>query len=270
MASNGSIKHDSSHVRMLDVSSLPEGERKLGSKLAADLADRKVILGVFDEGCMGMYNAIIDDEQLNRSGFYKERLSQSALYARMQRIPHDEAQRTRVWLDDRKLHFNTGTGEATQLTDAQILQQCRMYIAALRIEDEFGCDAVGIQYQQGLKDLVPSSDLVEGLLNNPDRPPVRSEDGSRELFAGRLFLTSTKWTSVRVWMPSSRIVAGWRWDSPPPPHCMMFAGASSTVTILSGWGRSPVLLRQVILLADMPVRRAIDSQQCIFLSVAAP
>jgi L-fucose isomerase-like protein len=47
-----------------------------------------------------------------------------------------------------------------------------MYIAAVRIAHEFGCDAIGIQYQQGLKDMVPASDLVEGLLNNPDRPPV--------------------------------------------------------------------------------------------------
>ncbi len=61
----------------------------------------------------------------------------------------------------------------TELTDAQILDQCRMYIAAVRIADEFGCDAIGIQYQQGLKDLAPASDLVEGLLNNVDRPPVR-------------------------------------------------------------------------------------------------
>jgi L-fucose isomerase-like protein len=70
------------------------------------------------------------------------------------------------------------------LTDAQILDQCRMYIAVLRIADEFGCDAVGIQYQQGLKDLVPASDLAEGLLNNVDRPPAYSRDG-RELYAGR-------------------------------------------------------------------------------------
>ncbi len=48
-----------------------------------------------------------------------------------------------------------------------------MYIAALRIADDFGCDAIGIQYQQGLKDLAPASDLAEGLLNNVDRPPVR-------------------------------------------------------------------------------------------------
>ena len=27
----------------------------------------------------------------------------------------------------------------------------------------FGCDCIGIQYQQGLKDLLPASDLVEGM-----------------------------------------------------------------------------------------------------------
>jgi hypothetical protein len=55
-----------------------------------------------------------------------------------------------------------------------------MYIAAVRIADEFGCEAIGIQYQQGLKDLTPASDLVEGTLNNADRPPVTRE-GSREI-----------------------------------------------------------------------------------------
>ena len=58
-----------------------------------------------------------------------------------------------------------------------------MYIAALRIADEFGCDAIGIQYQQGLKDMAPASDLVEGLLNNVDRPPVFDAQG-KELYAG--------------------------------------------------------------------------------------
>jgi hypothetical protein len=59
-----------------------------------------------------------------------------------------------------------------------------MYIAAVRIADDFGCDLIGIQYQQGLKDLLPASDLVEGTLNNADRPPVRSRDGRRILFDG--------------------------------------------------------------------------------------
>jgi len=48
----------------------------------------------------------------------------------------------------------------------------------VRIADDFGCSLIGIQYQQGLKDLLPASDLVEGMLNNADRPPVYSRDGS--------------------------------------------------------------------------------------------
>jgi L-fucose isomerase-like protein len=81
--------------------------------------------------------------------------------------------------------FHTGTDEATELTDAQLTSQFKMYIATLRMSDDFGLDAVGIQYQQGLKDTVPASDLAEGLLNNVDRPPVLSRDGARELYAGR-------------------------------------------------------------------------------------
>jgi hypothetical protein len=57
-----------------------------------------------------------------------------------------------------------------------------MYVAALRLADEFGCSTIGIQYQQGLKDLAPASDLVEGLLNNVDRPPVKAGGSSRVLF----------------------------------------------------------------------------------------
>jgi len=57
-----------------------------------------------------------------------------------------------------------------------------MYIAAVRLADEFGCAAIGIQYQQGLKDLTPASDLVEGLLNNVERPQVYHEETAKELF----------------------------------------------------------------------------------------
>jgi L-fucose isomerase-like protein len=149
-----------------------------------DLQRNKAILGVFDEGCMGMYNAIIPDELLHPMGVFKERLSQSALYAEMQRTLDHEAQSARCWLDEKGMRFLTGTNPETDLTDGQILEQCKMYIAALRIADDFGCDAIGIQYQQGLKDLAPASDLAEGLLNNVDRPPVCSRD-NRELFAGR-------------------------------------------------------------------------------------
>jgi hypothetical protein len=77
-----------------------------------------------------------------------------------------------------------GSDNETELTEQQVLAQCKMYIAAMRIADDFGCDTIGIQYQQGLKDLLPASDLVEGTLNNADRPPVRSRDGASVLREG--------------------------------------------------------------------------------------
>ena len=181
---NREIVHDTSHVRDLDVNTLPADARALGRDLAATLRRRKAILGVFDEGCMGMYNAIIDDEMLNPTGVFKERLSQSALVARMRTIRDEDATAVRRWLDDKGLRFVTGSNDATDLTDKQILEQCRMYIAAVRIAHEFGCDAIGIQYQQGLKDMAPASDLVEGLLNNTERPPVYDEAG-KELYPGQ-------------------------------------------------------------------------------------
>jgi L-fucose isomerase-like protein len=99
-------------------------------------------------------------------------------------VPDAEAQAVRSWLDDRGMTFVTGPDPERDLTDAQVLEQCKMYIAALRIANDFSCDAIGIQYQQGLKDMVPASDLVEGLLNNADRPPVMHEQTGSELYPG--------------------------------------------------------------------------------------
>ncbi len=130
-----------------------------------------------------MYNAIIPDHLLNPTGLFKERLSQSALFYEVTQTPDAEARAAYQWLLDRGMHFKLGTDEATELTDAQVLTQCKLYISAVRLADRFGCAAIGIQYQQGLKDLLPASDLAEGLLNNVERPPVRNAAGE-ELFPG--------------------------------------------------------------------------------------
>ncbi|MEP7037713.1 MAG: fucose isomerase, partial [Acidobacteriota bacterium] len=180
----GKITHDKSHVKMFDESAAPVEMIKIGKKFAREFRQKKALMGVFDEGCMGMYNAIIPDEMLHPIGIFKERLSQSTLYAKMLTVKDEEANDVCEWLNEKGLTFKYGTNEATDLTEAQILTQCKMYIAAVRLADEFGCDTIGIQYQQGLKDLVPASDLAEGLLNNVDRPPVFREDTGEELFTG--------------------------------------------------------------------------------------
>jgi hypothetical protein len=181
---DGKITHDLSHVHALDASKLPAESAELGAQLAADLKHRKAIIGIFDEGCMGMYNAIIDDEMLNPAGIFKERLSQSALVAKMRTVGQAEAETVYQWLVARGVKFDFGKDPAAELTLEQVIEQCRMYIAAVRIAKDFGCDVIGIQYQQGLKDMVPASDLAEGLLNNADRPPVFAEGTNEELYAG--------------------------------------------------------------------------------------
>lgn len=180
----GTLQHDSSHVQPIAGVRLGEEPAALGSALAKQLQHEKAIMGVFDEGCMGMFNAIIPDALLNKTGLYKERLSQSSLYYETTQVSDAEATAVRQWLGAKGMKFVTGPNDQNDLTDAQIHLQCKMYIAAVRIADDFGCATIGIQYQQGLKDLLPASDLVEGMLNNADRPPVKSRDGKRVLFDG--------------------------------------------------------------------------------------
>jgi L-fucose isomerase-like protein len=180
----GKVKHDASHVKALAKCKVPAAAAKMGRDFAKKLKHEKLIMGVFDEGCMGMYNAIVPDELLHATGIFKERLSQSALYAKMLTVKDDEARGVYDWLCKQGMTFNLGTDEATELTEKQVLLQCKMYIAAVRIAAEFGAETIGIQYQQGLKDLAPASDLVEGILNNVKRPPVYDELTGKELFKG--------------------------------------------------------------------------------------
>ena len=181
--STGSITHDYSHVRDFEASEVDAQDKLLAQQFAQTIRDEKVVMGVFDEGCMGMFNAIVPDALIHKLGIYKERLSQSTLYAKMLTIDVEEADVVLQWMLQKGMKFDWGTDPVSQLTKEQTIEQCKMYIAALRLADEFGCDTIGIQYQQGLKDLTAASDLVEGLLNNTERPPVYNDKGE-ELYAG--------------------------------------------------------------------------------------
>ena len=180
----GAVTHDQSHVKELKLLKLPLADEQFGKSAARRFRQQKAIMGIFDEGCMGMFNAIIPEELLHPTGVFKERLSQSTLYAAIQQVSDAEARGVLDWLLKKGMTFQWGKNEQNELTEAQTLQQCKMYIAAVRFADEFGCAAIGIQYQQGLKDLAPASDLAEGLLNNTDRPPVKAAKSNRVLFSG--------------------------------------------------------------------------------------
>ncbi|MFM7520128.1 MAG: fucose isomerase [Planctomycetota bacterium] len=181
----GTVHHDTSHVVPIGAVRMPPKLDQLGRQIAATLVHHKALMGVFDEGCMGMENAIIPDRLLHATGVFKERLSQSALYHETTRVNEAEGKEVFRWLEKAGMTFHFGRNDATDLSREQVLWQCRMYVATLRLADRFGCDLVGIQYQQGLKDLLPASDLVEGMLNDSKRPPVTAEGSSRILHKGR-------------------------------------------------------------------------------------
>ena len=179
------VHHDTSHVVPFAKVSIPRKLAHAAETIAADLRQRKALMGVFDEGCMGMFNAIIPDHLLHATGVFKERLSQSALYYETTQVTDAEAKEVFRWIEKAGMQFHFGKQETTDLTRAQVLEQCKMYVAAVRIADRFGCDCIGIQYQQGLKDLLPASDLVEGMLNDSKRPPVTAAGSSKPLYKGK-------------------------------------------------------------------------------------
>lgn len=181
--STGVCHHDQSHVRGCDLSLMNEVAVQKGRSLAQSTLERKAIFGIFDEGCMGMMNAIVDDPMLNKTGIFKERLSQANLFAKMQTVSAAEARAVYDWLLGEGMTFNLGSDSSSELTEAQVLEQCQMYIAAVRLAKQYSCDAIGIQYQLGMADTCAASDLVEGMLNNPHRPPVFGESGE-ELYKG--------------------------------------------------------------------------------------
>ena len=76
-------------------------------------------MGVFDEGCMGMFNAIIPDELLQSDwACFKERLSQSALYYEATQVMRRRsARRFATGNGARACSFRLGADEATDLTE---------------------------------------------------------------------------------------------------------------------------------------------------------
>ena len=135
----GRVHHDISHVHPYVPALAPQEAASIGIEFAEALLKDKAIMGIFDEGCMGMYNAIIPDELLHKTGVYKERLSQSALYAALREVSDDDAKTAYQWLVERGVKFNFGPTEEEDLTESQVLLQLKTYIAAVRIADDFGC-----------------------------------------------------------------------------------------------------------------------------------
>lgn len=170
---NGSITHDTSHVREFDPKEKQYADSvRFGEAAARDFRARPRIIGLYDPLCMGMINAAFDELDMPGTGIQLLRLNQSDLYARMRDVPRGEAMAYIKWLVDRGFKLEIGSNPFTGITEKAVLESGRMYAAIARHVAEERLDGVGIAYQLGLARLTAASDLVEAMLNSSDRPPV--------------------------------------------------------------------------------------------------
>jgi L-fucose isomerase-like protein len=169
---SGKIEHDLSHLVDGKEIKLSPKALRFGEKLARAILREKRIMGQLDPGCMGMLNAVINPAKLGAIGMPLELLNQSDLVAEMCLVDDREAQGHLNWLIQKGAWFDWGTDQFDHLVHSQVLAQMKMYSAAARIYQRYGLSTIGIPYQVGLVRSVPASDLVEGMLNNSDRPDV--------------------------------------------------------------------------------------------------
>ncbi len=198
---DGKLSHDTSYLQ--DVAAnhallqTPAGQA--GQQVGEYILKNKAILGLFDTFCMGMMNGYFPVKALTDIGMPLESLSQSALLVEMEKVPQSLREDCLKFYEDRGMTFMFGSDDATELTREQVLEQCAMMIAMARFTTRFGLSAVGVQYQQGLKDSCAASDFAEGAIGSTERFPIPDEDGSI-IWEASPSLASTKW----IWAPPFR------------------------------------------------------------------
>jgi hypothetical protein len=150
---------------------------QIGRRVGQSILRHKAIVGLFDTFCMGMINGVFPQKSMIDVGIPVESLSQSALLVEMAKVPQALREECLAWYESRGMRFRFGSDGAVDLTREQVLEQCAMMIAMARFVKRFGLSAVGVQYQQGLKDSCAASDWAEGAIGNAERFPIPDESG---------------------------------------------------------------------------------------------
>ncbi len=160
----GAIAYDDAAVRA-PLAADAAAQARVDPVHAAMQARRPLALMLGDTS-MGMTNGCFGARLLHRLGFAEHKIDQAWI---IERGAHVGAQR----IDD-ALAFVKARGlqlhHEDDFTEAATREQLRDYLAVLDMVREFKADCVGWQYQLGLINLRPPSDLAEGLLNSVCRP----------------------------------------------------------------------------------------------------
>ncbi|TCV95487.1 signal transduction protein [Biostraticola tofi] len=176
---DGVLTHKTTYLRDIPATHpvMSTSAGQAGRRVGQYILQHKAIVGLFDSFCMGMINGVFPQQAMVNTGIPIESLSQSALLVEMAKVPDELRRECLEWYEQRGMHFDFGTDGATSLTREQVLEQCAMMIAMARFVKRFGLAAIGVQYQQGLKDCCAASDFAEGAIGNAERFPIPDENG---------------------------------------------------------------------------------------------
>ncbi|AUG98878.1 signal transduction protein [Pectobacteriaceae bacterium CE70] len=176
---DGAVSHKTGYLHPVAPSHpvLATDAGQIGRQVGEYILRHKAIIGLFDTFCMGMINGMFPQQAMVNTGMPIESLSQSALLVEMDKVPTSLRESCLQWYEQQGMQFEFGTDGSRQLTREQVLEQCAMMIAMARFVKRFGLTAVGVQYQQGLKDSCAASDFAEGAIGNAERFPLPDEQG---------------------------------------------------------------------------------------------
>lgn len=143
---------------------------RIGDKVAERILKERRLMLMLGVCSMQMFNAMIPLELMNRIGFGVQMIDQAELLRRALLVPDSKGEQALKFCQRKGAEFHFGTISSRDLTPDQVVKQFRMMRAALDMMDEYGADCGGTQYQLGLIESWPATDLWDGLMNNRCRP----------------------------------------------------------------------------------------------------
>ena len=228
---------------------------------------------------MGMYNAIIDDELLNPAGIFKERLSQSALVARMRTVSQAEARSSlRLACGQRRASSTSAKTPPPSSRSIKSSISARCTSPLFASPSDFGCDAHRHPVSAGTQGhdprLRPRRRHAE-----QRRPParLRRREAARSSIPAHplphfnevdecagvdALITNRGWTALGL--DPSTTLHDVRWGE----HYNGHGGTAQPSTTLSGSCRSPALPPPTTSSADTPAPAANASPPCTSRSAA--
>lgn len=167
----GEVKWDvDSYVSEGDPKNYPEKAVRTGVQVAERILRERRLAVMMGVCSMQMFNAMIPLDLLNRVGFGTEIIDQAELLRRTLEVPDKKGEEALRFCQSKGAQFHFGSLPSRDLTPDQVIKQFRMMRAALDLMEEFGGDCGGTQYQLGLIESWPATDLWDGLMNNRCRP----------------------------------------------------------------------------------------------------